>query len=91
MAPFADLSDIFEVQDEITRLIVGAVAGRVDAAEAQEAAMKPPKDMSSYDYFLRGLHEFNQSGTASGNPSVRSREYFQKAIDRDARFARAYA
>jgi adenylate cyclase len=86
-----ELDDIFEVQDDITKLIVGVVAGRVDATEAQRAALKPSQDMTSYDYFLRGLHAFNPTGKASGPPSSLSREMFQKAIDTDPRFARAHA
>lgn len=85
-----DLSDIFQVQDEITKLIVAAVAGRVDAAESQRAAMKPPRDMSTYDLFLRGIHEFDKTESSSDVSCEKARALFRQAIDSDPRFARAY-
>ncbi len=83
-----DLSDSFELQDEISKVIVGTIAGRVDAAEAQRVAWKPPGDMTAYDRFLRGLQEFNRQERV---PLANARELFQDAIDLDSSYARAYA
>ena len=85
------LDDIFDVQDEITRIVVATVAGQVDATEVQRATAKRPDDMSAYDLLLRGMHEFKPYQRTSGYPSTVSRDFFQQAIEHDPQFARAYA
>ena len=82
------LSDIFAVQDEVTTLIVGTISGRVNAAEAQKLAWKPPEDMTAYDRLLRGLQEFNHEGPEGHANASR---LFQEAITIAPGYARAHA
>lgn len=48
-----DLSDIFEVQDEITTAITGAVGPLFAAAEAQRASRKAPENLDAWDLAMR--------------------------------------
>lgn len=48
-----DLSDIFEVQDEITAAITGAVGPSFAAAEAQRASRKEPENLDAWDLAMR--------------------------------------
>jgi TolB-like protein/Tfp pilus assembly protein PilF len=49
-----DLSEIFAVQDDVVRTIVGTLVGRVQAAGVEHAKRKPPASLAAYDYVLRG-------------------------------------
>jgi TolB-like protein len=51
-----ELEEIFAVEDEITGLIVAALAGRIEEAGRDRAARKPVTDMAGYDHLLRGRH-----------------------------------
>ena len=46
-------SDIFSVQDEVVRTIVGTLVGRVQIAAAEIATRKSPANLAVYDYILK--------------------------------------
>jgi adenylate cyclase len=48
-----DLTDIFAVQDEVTRSIVGALKVKLTASEAAHIADTPTKSIDAHDLFLR--------------------------------------
>ncbi|MCX7362843.1 MAG: adenylate/guanylate cyclase domain-containing protein [Alphaproteobacteria bacterium] len=48
------LEDIFELQDQMTINVVGAIAPRLDQAEIERAKRKPVESLDAYDSFLRG-------------------------------------
>jgi adenylate cyclase len=45
--------DIFAVQDEVVRMIVGTLAGRLQAVGVEKALRKPPANLAAYDCVLR--------------------------------------
>jgi adenylate cyclase len=47
-----ELTDLFDVQDEIVEAIVGVIPGRIEAAFAGRLKRKPPGDMAAYDCLL---------------------------------------
>jgi class 3 adenylate cyclase len=47
--------DIFAVQDDVVRSIVGTLVGRLNAAGAEQFLRKPPASLMAYDYVLRGI------------------------------------
>ena len=95
------LTDVFTVQDEIARALVEAL-GEEFAAAAPAASAAPggdpaaraldvergTNDAGAYDAYLRGRHFLQKRGEASLRQSVR---HFKAAIDRDPRYALAYA
>ncbi len=83
----ADAKDIFAVQDQITRQISGALAVQVTGLELAMAAVKPPQTLEAYELVLRG-RDFVTRGTRADN--ARARGAFQRAIDLDPSYARAY-
>jgi TolB-like protein len=83
-----DLDDIFVVQDEITNVIVATLAGRIEGAGRHRAEHKAAKDMSAYDYWLRGRHCLN-SFTKDG--FLEARRHFESALELEPGYARAYA
>ena len=49
------LEDIFDLQDQVTTSVVGAIAPKLEQAEIERAKRKPTESLDAYDYFLRGL------------------------------------
>ena len=54
------LDQTFELEDELTRAIVAAVKGKIDATDEKIALQKPAKDIGSYDLLLRGYHHMTK-------------------------------
>jgi adenylate cyclase len=81
------LDDIFELQDSVTRNVVGAIAPRLVEAKLLAAKRKPPEKWDSYDHYFRALSLFYQGDLAS---VVEARKVFQAIVDSDPTFAPAY-
>jgi adenylate cyclase len=82
------LSDVFELQDEITRSVVSAIEPNLMQAEIARARAKPTETLAAYDFYLRALPEFH-SFTEDG--FIRSREFLTEALRRDQHFSDAWA
>ncbi|CAN5220586.1 adenylate/guanylate cyclase domain-containing protein [soil metagenome] len=80
--------EIFDVQDRVVRTIVGTLSGRMSAAGAESARRKLPSNLAAYDYVLRG--DALPWGAAL-EAEAEARALFNKAIELDPGYARAYA
>ena len=81
------LDDIFDLQDQITARVVGAIAPKLEQAEIDRAKRKPTSSLDAYDYYLRGMaavHLWSKDG------NVEALQHFRRAIELDASFASAY-
>jgi TolB-like protein/class 3 adenylate cyclase/Tfp pilus assembly protein PilF len=81
------LADIFDLQDQITAQVIGAIAPRVELAEIERARRKTT-NLDAYDYYLRAwaaLYRFSREG------SQEALALLKKAIALDPDFALAYA
>jgi len=81
------LDDIFVVQDDVVRSIVGVLPGRVSEALADNQARQPTRNLSAHDYLLRANHLLHRRG----NYIRIAIELYREAIALDAEFAAAYA
>ena len=54
------LGDIFDLQDQVTESVVGAIAPAVEKAEIERAKRKPTESLDAYALYLRGLARFYQ-------------------------------
>src|SRR5258705_1405177 len=54
------LGDIFDLQDQVTESVVGAIAPAVEKAEIERAKRKPTEDTDAYTVYLRGLAKVYQ-------------------------------
>ncbi len=79
--------DLFAVQDEMLRLIVTALAVRLTAAEHERASRKHPASVNAYEAYLRGMHLYS---TRSADELAASRAWFDRAIELDPLYARAW-
>ncbi len=73
------MADLFAVQDEVVRTIVGTLVGRVYASGAERARQKPPSSLVAYDHVLRG-NALPWDDPASAAEAKRS---FERAIEID--------
>jgi TolB-like protein len=78
------LEDIFDLQDQITSKVVGAVAPSLEKAEIERAKRKPTDSLDAYDYCLRGLAAFHHSTREGIDEALR---LFRRAIEIDPDFA----
>jgi len=84
----AEVKDIFTVQEDIARRVVGAAAVKLTRFERERALGKPTKNLAAYEYVLRGREVFSHA-TREGNHEAQ--DMFQRAIDLDPSCAVAYA
>src|SRR5262249_18597050 len=82
------LEDVFELQDQVTASVVGAIAPRLQQAEIERARRKPTEILDAYDLLLRGVANFYKR-TREGNDEALS--LFYQAIERDPDYSAAFA
>ena len=84
----AEVKDIFAVQDDIARRVVGAAAVKLTRFERERVLTKPTENLAAYEYVLRG-RDFLAHPTREQNDEAQ--KMFQRAIDLDPSYAAAYA
>ena len=83
-----DLDDIFAVQSEIATKVATSLPGSLARPQTQVPELERPKETQAYLSYLQGQALIWKTD----EPSLRkSLEHFQKAIETDPTFARAYA
>jgi adenylate cyclase len=80
--------DLFAIQDEILKTIVGTLHVKVINAEFERTLKRPTENLSAYDYYQRGFYYHLAWGKENND---RARRSFKKAIELDPDYARAYA
>jgi len=82
-----DLKDIFEVQSEIARLVVGALRVRVLPSAAEKIGEKATNNPEAYTLYLQGRHHWNMRGLEEIKKAA---GYFERAVQKDPKFALGY-
>ena len=82
-----ELTDIFELQDQVTTRVVGAIAPKLEQVEIERAKHKPTESLDAYDHYLRGMASLHQWTKDSSDEALR---LFNQAIELDPSFAAAY-
>ena len=49
------LEHIFDLQDQVTASVVGAISPKLEQAEIERTRRKPTASLDAYDYYIRGL------------------------------------
>jgi serine/threonine-protein kinase len=86
-----NLDDVFAVQDEIAKAAVSALGVQVKHRHPDGAIRRgtpTTRDLEAYTLYLKGRHYWNQRTEAALHKSASS---FQAAIEKDSRYAEAYA
>lgn len=82
------LTDIFEIQSEVSSEIVNALHLNLSFDEIQNLATIPTKNLEAYKLFLLGRREADKRNAESIAKSI---ELYEKAIELDPNYAEAYA
>ena len=83
-----DLTDIFAIQDEITRAIVDQLKVRLLPKEAKAISQAPTANVDAYNNFLRGRQYYHYQTKWFLRLA---RQMYAKAVELDPLFARAFA
>lgn len=82
--------EVMDLLDEITARIAATIVGRLEQAEIAATRLKRPELMSAYEHYLRRL-EFHRIAGISDSNAREAIVWFDRAIDADPNFGRAYA
>ena len=80
--------DIFEFQTEVAKNVADEIQVVITPEVAARISKAPTEDLVAYDYFLKGLDLLYKRTNESLEASI---SWFERAIDRDQEFTRAYA
>ena len=83
----SSVEDIFDLQDQMTASVVGAVAPRLDKAEVDRARRRPVDNSDAYDCFLLGKAQLHLATRQSVREALR---LLYRAIELNSEFATAY-
>ncbi len=81
------LENIFDLQDQVTSSVVGAIAPMLQREEIRRARRKPTENLDAYDYYLRGLASVRRSTEDANREAL---QLFGKAVQLDPGLACAY-
>jgi TolB-like protein/Flp pilus assembly protein TadD len=83
-----DLSDVFAIQTEIAQKLVGALRVSLSRQERELIQRRGTSNAEAYDLYLRGQAHLRDGTDTAMDHAIR---FFREAIQRDERFAQAYA
>jgi serine/threonine protein kinase/tetratricopeptide (TPR) repeat protein len=83
-----EMEDVFAIQDDIAQAIVKALRVILTEGEKKQIEKAHAVDVKAYDFYLRGRQYFHSFRRKS---LIYAREMFNRAIDIDPEYARAYA
>ncbi|MBR0950396.1 winged helix-turn-helix domain-containing tetratricopeptide repeat protein [Bradyrhizobium canariense] len=84
----SQLSDIFDLQDQVTGSVIGALVPQLERAEIERAKRKPTENLQAYDYYLRALSSFYQF---TREQNIEALRLTRLAVEIDPGLAAAYA
>ncbi len=80
--------DIFQLQMDVAKSIAAEIEVIVTPEEQERIEKVPTDNLEAYDYFLKGLEQFYSNSREGLLAAI---DNFEKAIELDPEFARAYA
>jgi len=83
-----EMEDVFAIQDDISQAIVKALRLILSEGEKKQIEKARAVDVKAYDYYLRGRQYFHHFRRKS---LEYARQMFNRAIEIDPEYARAYA
>jgi len=83
-----ELEEIFAVQDELTRAVVGALPGQIEEAGRELAKRKHTSNMTAYDLVLLGNDRWRR---LTRSDLAEALNFFRRAVALDPHYARAHA
>jgi adenylate cyclase len=82
------LEDVFDLQDKVTQLVVGAISPELDRAEIERARRRPSGNIDAVTEFYRGLPHIQWPTSPENNDAAL--QHFRNAIALDPTFPNPY-
>jgi len=82
-----NIKDVFTVQDEISMAVVEKLKVELVEGEKEMVTKRNTRDEKAYELYLKGRYHWNRR---SPKDMVMAVDYFQRAIDKDPRYALPY-
>jgi adenylate cyclase len=82
------LTDIFAVESDIAKLIADTLQAKLTGSEKAAISMKPTENTEAHEFYLKGRYFWNRRNAENLKKAA---DYFQQAIDKDPKYALAYA
>jgi serine/threonine protein kinase/Flp pilus assembly protein TadD len=82
-----DLKDIFGIQSEVALQIAASLKAELSLSDRDRIRRQPTRDVLAYELYLRGRQCFVRFTPEEMRRSI---DFFDRAIERDPRFALAY-
>jgi adenylate cyclase len=83
-----DLTDLFELQDEITHTIAGAIEPELLKFERDRVAERPQYSEDAYELYQRGMSHHYRNSKAD---NIEAQAYFRRALAIDPQYPQAAA
>jgi adenylate cyclase len=83
-----EMRDVFGIQDEISRAIVGALELKLGGEGGGALVERPTENLEAYNLYLKGRYFWNKRSEGGLGTAI---EYFEQAIRMDSTFAAAYS
>ena len=83
----SEMKDVFDVQDEICRAMVGALEAELLDDPSQRVVSRPTENPKAYELYLRGRHHLYKLTPAEVE---KSRPYFEEALRVDPSYSLAH-
>jgi TolB-like protein/Tfp pilus assembly protein PilF len=82
------LTDIFAVESEIAKTIADTLQAKLTGSEKIAITTKPTENPEAHELYLKGRYFWNRRNAENLKKAA---DYFQQAIDKDPKYALAYA
>ncbi len=83
-----DLTDLFELQDEIAHTIAGAIEPELLKFERERVAERPPRSEDAYELYQRGVwHHYRQNKA----DNIEAQAYYRRALAIEPQYPQAIA
>jgi len=83
-----DLTDLFDLQDEIAHTIAGAIEPEILKFERERIAERPPQSEDAYELYQRGVfHHYRQNKA----DNIEAQAYFRRALAIEPQYPQATA
>ena len=82
-----ELKDIFEVEDEVSTIIVSTLVSRIENSAYQRTQRRAPENLAAYEWVLQGNRNLDRGGKED---LFQARRMYKRAIELDPEYAAAY-
>jgi serine/threonine protein kinase/tetratricopeptide (TPR) repeat protein len=82
------VSDTLSIQEQISREISDKLRLKLSGEDKQRMTRGATEDRAAYQFYLQGRYQWNKQTLAGLEESI---DYFQQAVQKDPRYALAYA